>query len=81
MAFLLHLLRPGDHLVNIGANVGSQTVLAGGEVKSRVTSIEPTPATFEHLQRNAALNAMAEGVSCCQVGLSDKQGRFFFHPA
>jgi hypothetical protein len=30
MAFLLHYLRPGDLFVDVGANVGSYTVLAGG---------------------------------------------------
>ncbi|WP_017364163.1 hypothetical protein, partial [Methylococcus capsulatus] len=30
MAFLLHYLRPEDLFVDVGANVGSYTVLAGG---------------------------------------------------
>ena len=30
MAFVLHLLRPDDHFVDVGANVGSYTILAGG---------------------------------------------------
>ena len=30
MAFVLHLLRADDHFVDIGANIGSYTVLAGG---------------------------------------------------
>lgn len=78
MAFVLHLLRPGEHFMDVGANVGSYTVLAGGGVKARVTAVEPIPATFEHLQRNVALNAMTERVRCCQVGLSDKPGTLRF---
>ncbi len=30
MAFVLHLLRPDEHFVDVGANVGSYTILAGG---------------------------------------------------
>ncbi len=30
MAFVLHLLRVGEHFVDIGANIGSYTMLAGG---------------------------------------------------
>ena len=78
MAFVLHLLRPGEHFVDVGANVGSYTVLAGGGVKARVTAVEPIPATFVHLQRNVALNGMNDRVRCCQVGLSDKPGLLRF---
>jgi FkbM family methyltransferase len=78
MAFVLHLLRPAEHFVDVGANIGSYTVLAGGAVKARVTAVEPIPATFAHLQRNVALNGMGDGVRCCQVGLSDKPGTLRF---
>jgi len=30
MAFVLHLLRPAEHFVDVGANVGSHIVLASG---------------------------------------------------
>ena len=33
MGFALHLLRPGDLFVDVGANVGSYTVLAGARLK------------------------------------------------
>lgn len=78
MAFVLHLLRKGDHFVDVGANVGSYTVLAGGAVKARVTSVEPIPTTFAHLQRNVVLNDITDRVRCNQVGLSDKAGALRF---
>lgn len=78
MAFVLHLLRAGEHFVDVGANVGSYTVLAGGAAKARVTAVEPIPATFAHLRRNVALNEMADRVRCCQLGLSDKPGALRF---
>lgn len=81
MAFVLHLLRADDHFVDVGANVGSYTVLAGGVVKARVTAVEPIPATFAHLRRNVMLNGMSERTHCFQGGLSDKTGslRFTFN--
>ena len=78
MGFVLHLLRPGDHFLDVGANVGSYTVLAGGAVGARVTAVEPVPATFGHLQRNVALNGMNERTRCCQVGLSERAGTLRF---
>jgi len=64
--------------VDVGANIGSYTVLAGGGVKARVTAVEPIPATYAHLQRNVALNGLTDLVRCCQLGLSDKAGALRF---
>ena len=61
MAFVLHLLRPGEHFVDVGANVGSYIVLAGVG-QTRVTAVEPIPATFAHLQHSVALNGMNDHV-------------------
>lgn len=78
MAFVLHLLRPGDHFVDVGANVGSYTVLAGGAAGARVTAVEPVPATYGQLQRNVALNGLGERTRCCRLGLSENVGTLRF---
>lgn len=70
MGFVLHLLRPGDHFVDVGANIGSYAVLAAGGVGARVTSIEPIPETFIHLERNIANNGLEDRVRACRMGLS-----------
>jgi FkbM family methyltransferase len=51
---LPHLVRPGDHAVDIGANVGLYTKVLSGLVgeRGRVYSIEPVPETFEILCSN-----------------------------
>lgn len=74
MAFVLHLLQADEHFVDVGANVGSYSILAGGAAGARVTAVEPIPATFAHLQRNVVLNGLGESVRCCQAGLSDVPG-------
>lgn len=74
MAFVLHLLQADEHIVDVGANVGSYSILAGGAAGARVTAVEPIPATFAHLQRNVVLNGLDGRVRCCQVGLSDAPG-------
>jgi FkbM family methyltransferase len=56
MAFLLHLLRPGDTFLDIGANVGTYTILASGAVGANAISIEPVPSTYTKLIRNLRLN-------------------------
>src|SRR5579872_5299340 len=58
MGFLLHFLRPSDLFIDIGANIGSYTVLAGAHVGAQTISVEPVPSTFAHLTRNVAINGL-----------------------
>jgi FkbM family methyltransferase len=58
MGFLLHFLRPEDLFVDVGANVGSYTILAGASVGARVIAFEPDEQAFGWLERNVALNKL-----------------------
>ncbi len=78
MAFVLHVLRPDDHFLDIGANIGSYTLLAGGAVGARVTSIEPAPETFTTLRRNVLINGLEARVRMLKVGVSDRTGAASF---
>ena len=60
MAFVLHFLRPGDLFVDIGANIGSYTILAGAGAGADCISFEPTPEAFKWLKRNIDLNGLAD---------------------
>jgi FkbM family methyltransferase len=74
MAFVLHLLRPADLFVDVGANIGSYTILASGAAGARSLSIEPVPATFLHLQENIWLNNLAGRVELQNIGISAESG-------
>jgi FkbM family methyltransferase len=56
MAFTLHLLREGDLFCDVGANVGSYSVLASGVRQATTIAIEAAPETAQYLRRNVALN-------------------------
>ena len=53
-------LRPGDVVVDVGANVGYYTVLAGRLVgdAGRVYAFEPDPVSFAIMQRNVRLSGL-----------------------
>jgi FkbM family methyltransferase len=74
MSFLLHALRPGDLFVDVGANVGSYTVLASGACGARSLAFEPVPSTFSHLIDNIRLNNLDALVDARNVSLGRKQG-------
>ena len=75
MLFLLHYLRPGDHFVDVGANIGTFTILAAAVVGSKALSLEPVPDTFDCLRENIALNGCEARVTLIQAGAGSRGGR------
>lgn len=73
MAFCLHLLRPTDLFVDIGANIGSYTILGGG-VGARCISVEPIKKTYDLLVRNINFNAMGSLVKSLNIGIGKESG-------
>lgn len=68
-------LRPGDVVVDVGANVGYYTIIAGklvGET-GRVYAFEPDPVSFELLRRNVRLNGL-DNVFLEQKAVSNEKG-------
>ncbi len=57
---LLRLIRPGDVVLDIGANIGSHTLFIARAVgpAGQVHAFEPTPFAFQKLQRNLELNPL-----------------------
>lgn len=74
MGFTLHYLRSSDLFLDVGANVGSYTILAAGGVGARVVSVEPIPDTFRSLEDNVRLNRLDALVDCHCIGIADRPG-------
>ena len=78
MGFLLHFLRAEDLFIDIGANVGSYTILACSAVGARGVAFEPVPGTYERLVENMRLNHLEKKVKCINKGVGDQQGTIAF---
>lgn len=78
MAFLLHFLRAEDLFVDIGANVGSYTILACSAVGARGVAFEPVPSTYKRLVENMRLNHLDEKVKCINKGVGAQKGTISF---
>jgi FkbM family methyltransferase len=78
MAFLLHFLRGHDLFVDVGANAGSYTILAGAVVGARCIAFEPVPRTYERLVDNMRLNRLDEKVECVNKGVGAESGKIAF---
>lgn len=74
MAFALHVLRPGDLFVDVGANIGSYVVLAAGGVGARCIAFEPGDKAYHWLLLNIRLNGISDLVDARQEALGAKAG-------
>lgn len=72
---LPHLLSSGGSFLDVGANIGVFTVIAGKIVgqRGRVVALEPSPSTARTLRAQIDLNAL-ENVTVLECGLSDRAG-------
>lgn len=64
--------------MDIGANVGSYTVLASGVCRAKTLAFEPDPGTVRHLKRNVAINSLDELVKVYECALGAEQGEVPF---
>ena len=78
MGFLLHFLRPADTFVDIGANVGSYTILASSQVKANSISIEPIQDTYKTLMDNVLINKVEQNVKAFNIGLGSEISKIHF---
>ncbi len=72
---ILRLLRPGDTVIDVGANVGYFTLLAATQVgpTGRVFAVEPVPPTVRRLKQNVEHSGLANITicPCAAVAVSD----------
>ncbi len=78
--FLLdQMLRPGDTVVDVGANIGTHTVFFAGKVTAQglVIAFEPQRLVYQTLCGNVALNGLTN-VMCMMAAVGDARGQLTF---
>lgn len=78
MGFLLHFLRAEDVFFDIGANVGSFTLLSSGVCGAISFALEPVPGTFDILGKNVGLNSLQDKVSALNAAAGAAAGSIAF---
>ena len=71
-------MREGDLFVDIGANVGTYTVLASSIVGEKVCCFEPVPSTYDRLITNIRLNNFYDKVKALNLALGHAAGEVCF---
>lgn len=78
MGYLLHVLRRSDLFVDVGANVGSYTILACSAIGAKGIAFEPVPATYLRLVQNMRLNNLDDKVILVNKGVGASKGSLRF---
>jgi FkbM family methyltransferase len=80
---LAHLLRDGDVVYDVGANIGYMTLWFASTRKDiRVYAFEPSKKALKYLQRNIASNASLQSkIHVQEVALSSSPGELDFYEA
>lgn len=73
MHLIKFLLREGGVFFDIGANIGSYTLIAAEQESAFVCSFEPHPLTFQALKNNIGLNGY-RNVQLLNVAVGSKDG-------
>ena len=76
MRLLQMLLKGGGDFLDIGANIGSFTLIASEQERARVYAFEPHPETFRLLQCNVELNRR-NNINLFNVALGQREGQAF----
>jgi FkbM family methyltransferase len=78
MAYVLHVLQPGDWFIDVGANAGSYTLLACSAAGAHGYCFEPVPATYRKLVTNLAVNDLLDKVKHFNQGVGARRGSVAF---
>jgi FkbM family methyltransferase len=75
-SLLRRLLRPGDRVVEGGANVGAHTIPMADRIgpRGRIDAFEPLPDFHPLLERSLGVNRVADRVVLHQAALLDRAG-------
>lgn len=71
-----NLVRPGDIVVDVGANIGLFSLAAAKKMNmcGHVYAFEPFPITADYARKNIKLNSLSSFVSVSQYAVSNKIG-------
>ncbi|PWS31699.1 FkbM family methyltransferase [Pedobacter paludis] len=78
MSFLLHFLRAEDTFFDVGANVGSYTILASGVKKAKTIAFEPINVTWNILSKNVMLNHLEDLVILRNNAVGSEEKDLYF---
>jgi len=80
-SILKEIINPGDHVIDLGANIGYYPLIAMTLVGStgKVYALEPSPQNFKLLNKNIVLNSAENVIESFQIGGGSKPQKVKFY--
>lgn len=78
MAFVLHVLNSEDLFIDVGANMGSYTVLSSAVIGADTISYEPVPRVYERLIDNIYVNKINNKVHAYNIAIGNEESTIEF---
>lgn len=75
MCFLLHALNKNNLFIDVGANVGSFSILSSKVVGAETLSFEPVPETIKKLRKNISINEVEKFVTILNKAVGSTSGK------
>jgi FkbM family methyltransferase len=79
---MLDHVKPGELVLDVGANIGNHTLFFANVCKAQVVALEPNAEAYAILERNVALNGLGDRVTLKQVaaGRAASTGKLIVDP-
>lgn len=72
---LTKYLKPGDLVLDVGANIGNHVIFFAGVCESTVIAFEPNPEAADLLRRNVSLNGLDHAVRIEEYALGSEESQ------
>jgi FkbM family methyltransferase len=73
--FFLHALNDRDIVYDVGANIGTYSVIAAGVCGARAIAVEPVQKTYDLLMDNISINRIHDKVIAIRAAVSGQEGQ------
>jgi FkbM family methyltransferase len=78
VTFVRHFINPNKNIIDLGANIGTHSIIYSNYTNGKVYSFEPQKVVFDILNKNVKLNN-CKNIITHNFGASDKNSKFYMN--
>jgi len=78
LGFIMHSLQKDYLFIDVGANLGSHSILASSVVGSETIAFEPNKDSIKKINKQAQINKVESKITIKNLAIGDKKGKVYF---
>ena len=75
MSLLIDFMNEGETFIDVGANIGTYSLLAGKLCNAKVIAFEPIGESYKRLKNNIKINSLEDKIDARKICLGEKPGQ------